>query len=86
MAYNPATDFLALWRNIAGQVSKVEMPGLDYVMLALARAGLFTLVSSATAPMPLTLSVEAPVLAWTAINRATSPEVNEVTTGVSAIA
>ena len=51
MAYNPATDFLALWRNIAGQVSKVEMPGLDYVMLALARAGLFTLVSSATAPV-----------------------------------
>jgi hypothetical protein len=51
MVYNPATDFLALWRNIAGQVSKVEMPGLDYVVAALARAGLFTLSVSATAPV-----------------------------------
>jgi hypothetical protein len=49
--YNPATDFLALWRNIAGAVSKVETPGLDYVVAALARAGLITLVSSATAPV-----------------------------------
>ena len=51
MVYNPATDFLAIWRNIAGQVSKVEMPGLDYVIAALARAGLFTLSVSATAPV-----------------------------------
>lgn len=51
MTYNPATDFLALWRNIAGQVSKVEMPGLDYTMAAMARAGLFTLSVSATAPV-----------------------------------
>lgn len=50
MTYNPATDFLALWRNIAGAVSKVEMPGLDYVVAALARAGLITLSVSATAP------------------------------------
>jgi hypothetical protein len=49
--YNPATDFSALWRNIAGVVSKVEMPTLDLVVAALARAGLFTLVSSATAPV-----------------------------------
>lgn len=50
MVFNPATDFLGLWRNIAGQVSKVEMPGLDYVIAALARAGLITLSVSATAP------------------------------------
>lgn len=51
MAYNPATDFLGLWRNIAGVVSKTEMPGLDYVVAALARAGLITLSVSATAPV-----------------------------------
>lgn len=51
MTYNPATDFLALWRNIAGTLSKVEMPGLDYVVAALARAGLITLSVSAAAPV-----------------------------------
>lgn len=50
MVYNPATDFLALWRNIAGAVSKVEMPTLDLIVAALARAGLITLSVSATAP------------------------------------
>lgn len=51
MSYNPATDYVGLWRNIAGQVSKVEMPGLDYVVAALARAGVITLSVSATAPV-----------------------------------
>lgn len=51
MVYNPATDFLAVWRNIAGQVSKVEMPGLDYVVAALARAGVFVLSVGAAAPV-----------------------------------
>jgi hypothetical protein len=51
MVYNPATDFLALWRNIAGTVSKTEMPGLDYVVAALARAGFINLSVSATAPV-----------------------------------
>jgi len=51
MVFNPATDFLALWRNVAGTVSKVEMPGLDYVVAALARAGIITLSVSATAPV-----------------------------------
>lgn len=51
MSYNPAIDFLALWRNIAGTLSKVEMPGLDYVVAAFARAGLITLSVSATAPV-----------------------------------
>jgi hypothetical protein len=48
--YNPSTDFSALWRNIAGVVSKVEMPTLDLVVSALTRAGLITLAVSATAP------------------------------------
>lgn len=51
MVFNPAIDFLGLWRNVAGQVSKIEMPGLDYVVAALARAGLITLSVSATAPV-----------------------------------
>lgn len=59
MTYNPATDFLSLWRNIAGQVSKVEIPGLDFVVAALARASLITLSVSATAPVS-----NQPTTAW----------------------
>lgn len=51
MTYNSATDFIALWRNVGGAVSKTEMPGLDYVVAALARAGLLTVSVSATAPV-----------------------------------
>jgi hypothetical protein len=50
MVYNPATDFLALWRNAGGTASKAEMPGLDYVVQALARAGLITLHVGAAPP------------------------------------
>lgn len=59
MVYNPATDFVALWRNIAGVLSKLEMPGLDYVIAALARSGVITLSVSATAPV-----VNQSVTAW----------------------
>lgn len=59
MPYNPATDLVGLWRNVAGQVSKLEMPGLDYVVAALARAGIITLSVSATAPV-----VNQSVTAW----------------------
>lgn len=51
MVYDPATDFLGLWRASGGDVSKMEMPGLDYVLAALARAGIITLSVSATAPV-----------------------------------
>lgn len=51
MVFNPATDFLGLWRNTAGQLSKLEMPGLDYMVAALARAGLISLSVSATPPV-----------------------------------
>lgn len=51
MAYNPATDFVGVWRRSGGNVSKAEMPGLDFVIAALARAGVITLSVSATAPV-----------------------------------
>lgn len=51
MAYNPATDFIGLWRSDGGtEVSKLEIPGLDFVISAMARAGLLTISISATAP------------------------------------
>lgn len=50
MVYNPATDFLGLWRNNGADVSKLEMPGLDFVIAALGRAGIITVTASATPP------------------------------------
>jgi hypothetical protein len=51
MAFNPTTDFVGLWRNTAGVLSKLEMPGLDFVVAALSRAGVVTVTVSATAPV-----------------------------------
>lgn len=51
MSYTPTTDFLALLRQTAGGVSVARMPGLDYVLSALARAGLFKLSIGQTAPL-----------------------------------
>lgn len=50
MSYAPATDLLALLRQTAGGMRAVRMPGLDYVLAALARAGLFTLYVGQAAP------------------------------------
>lgn len=50
MSYNPLTDFLGLLRQDAGSVELERMPGLDYVVAALARAGLFSLSVGQTAP------------------------------------
>lgn len=50
MSYSPATDFLALLRQTSGGVRTERMPGLDYVVAALARAGLFQLSVGQTAP------------------------------------
>jgi len=50
MAYNPTTDFLALVRQTSGGARIADIPGLDYVVAALARAGLFTLYVGQTAP------------------------------------
>ena len=51
MSYNPVTDFLALLRNTGGGVRTEQMPGLDWVVAALARAGFITLAVQATAPL-----------------------------------
>jgi hypothetical protein len=69
MVYNPATDFIGLWRNSGVDVSKMEMPGLDFVISALARAGVINLTVSATAPVAnqsTTAWLQAAVPSWSA--------------------
>jgi hypothetical protein len=51
MPYNPSSDFVGLWRAISGGVEKAEMPGMDFVIQALHRAGLLRVVNSQTAPI-----------------------------------
>lgn len=51
MSYNPATDFVGLWRTVTGGVAKGEIPGLDFVVSALGRAGLITVSVSGTQPV-----------------------------------
>jgi len=51
MSYTPTTDFIALLRNTGAGVRTEQMPGLDFVVSAMARAGLINLVISATAPL-----------------------------------
>lgn len=50
MAYTPSTDFLALLRSTGGGVRTEQMPGLNYVIQALARVGLISVAISYTAP------------------------------------
>lgn len=50
MSYNPLTDFIALLRQTSGAVSMERMPGLDYVVAALARAGIISLSTGQTPP------------------------------------
>ncbi len=50
MSYSAVTDFLALLRNTSGGVRTESMPGLDFVIAAMARAGMFLLSTGATAP------------------------------------
>lgn len=50
MAYNPLTDFVALARLAAGAIEPSRMPGLDYVVAALARAGVIRLSTGQSAP------------------------------------
>lgn len=51
MSYNPATDFVGLWRTITGGVQKEEMPGLDFIVAGLGRAGLVNVTVSSIAPV-----------------------------------
>lgn len=50
MSYNPVTDFLGLLRQTSGGVRTERMPGLDYIVAAMARAGMFALSVGQTAP------------------------------------
>lgn len=51
MAYNPITDFLGLLRSTGGGVRTERVPGLDYVISAMARMGFVTLYVGTTAPV-----------------------------------
>lgn len=69
MSYNPATDFIGLLRLVGSGVRSERMPGLDYVVVALARAGLFALSIGQTAPtvnQPSTLWLQPAIPSWTA--------------------
>lgn len=50
MAYDPVTDFLALIRQTASGAQIANIPGLDYVLAAMSRAGLITLFTSQSEP------------------------------------
>lgn len=50
MAYHPLTDFIALTRRGPDGVVFERMPGLDYVVAALGRAGLSAIWVGQTAP------------------------------------
>lgn len=69
MSYNPLTDFLGLLRLNAGVASAERMPGLDWAVAALARAGLITLSVGQTPPLvdqPTTVWFKPSVPSWVA--------------------
>lgn len=69
MSYNPATDFIGLLRLVGSGVRSERMPGLDYVVAALARAGMFALSVGQTAPtanQPSTFWFQPAIPSWTA--------------------
>lgn len=51
MSYIPTTDFIALLRQTGGGLRMERMPGLDYVVAALARASLFYVWTGLTPPV-----------------------------------
>lgn len=51
MSYQPAIDFIGLLRQTANGTRSVRMPGLDYVVSAFARAGLFNVWVAQTPPV-----------------------------------
>ncbi len=69
MSYDPVTDFLALLRRTASGVENERMPGLDYIVYALARAGLFRLYIGQSEPIvnqPTTVWLKTALPSWTA--------------------
>lgn len=59
MSYTPSRDFTALLRQTDNGARLESMPGLDYVVAALARAGMFLLSIGQTAP-----TVDQAITAW----------------------
>lgn len=51
MSYNSSTDFIALLRRTSNGVRLLEMPGLDYVIAGMSRAGMFRLWSGQMPPL-----------------------------------
>jgi hypothetical protein len=69
MSYNSATDFIGLLRLVGSGVRSERMPGLDYVVVALARAGMFALSVGQTAPtanQPNTFWFKPAIPSWAA--------------------
>lgn len=50
MSYNPTTDFLGIVRTAYGVTSLGKLPGLDFVIAAMARAGMIRLYTGQMAP------------------------------------
>lgn len=69
MSYNPLTDFLTLLRQSADGVDFERMPGLDYVVSAMARAGMFQLSVGQNPPLtnqPSTVWIKPSSPSWVA--------------------
>jgi hypothetical protein len=69
MSYNPATDFLGMLRLIGSSLRSERVPGLNFVVDALARAGMFALSVGQTAPtanQASTLWFQPAIPSWTA--------------------
>lgn len=69
MSYSPTIDFLGLLRQTSGGIELSRMPGLDYVVAALARANLFNLFVGQTAPIvnqATTVWLKPALPSWTA--------------------
>lgn len=69
MSYNPATDFIGLLRLAGSGIRSERMPGLDYIVDALARAGMFALSvgqSPPTANQASTFWFQPAIPSWTA--------------------
>lgn len=69
MSYAPTSDFLALLRLTTGGAEFARMPGLDFVVAAMARTNLFRLWVGQTAPLSnqaITVWLQPALPSWTA--------------------
>lgn len=69
MTYNPVTDFVSLSRLLGSENEFARVPGLDFVLSALQRAGMFNWYVGQTAPtanQPTTVWLKPALPSWTA--------------------